>query len=135
MLAVVHIAKAQLKLSDAEYRAILERYSVSSAAALSLDEMDNLIGYFERLGFRKKPGSTGPQRWKFQHGNQVEALQQRIRAEAAELDRGEKRLTGLVKKICAVDDLRFCQDAGKLKRLLKVIRILKDQDGQGIYDL
>jgi len=134
MLAVVHIAKSQLKLSDPEYRAILEGFGVNSSSAMSLDELEKLIKYLEGLGFKKKPKTTGPRRWKHQHGNQVEALHERIRSEAAELDRGERRLPGLVKKNCGVDDLRFCQDVGKLKRVLKVVRILKEQDGQGIYD-
>ncbi len=128
LLGIVHIAKDQLGLSRVEYEDILSRYRVTSAAAMSVPELENLVKYFETLGFKKKPGSVGPKRWKLQNTNQVQALQDRIRSTVQDMENGEARMTGLVKAKCGVDDLRFCRDVGKLKQVLRVMTLIKDQN-------
>lgn len=55
-LAQIHIAKAQLGLSDDEYRAILARTAgVSSAKQLTNRNVGNVLAEFRRLGFVPKP--------------------------------------------------------------------------------
>lgn len=122
LLAIVHIAKQQLGVDDATYREMLLNWGVKSSAALSILELENLVDYFTSLGFQKRPGSKD-----FESGRRrmTEALHERIREEAAKLENGEARLTGLVKKIANVDDLRFCRNVGKLKQILKILGQLK----------
>lgn len=127
LLAVVHIAKKDLGLTDADYSAVLIRYGVSSAAALSIPELENLVEYFESLGFKKRKKS-GSKKWK-RPGTQAAALRERILSEASKLDNWEKRLTGLVRKICGVEKLEWCSDVRKLKSLLKCIVVI-GQDGK-----
>ena len=55
-LAQIHIAKAQLGLSDDEYRAILARTAgVESAKQLTNRNVGNVLNEFRRLGFVPKP--------------------------------------------------------------------------------
>jgi hypothetical protein len=125
LLALVHIAKKEIPLSDDEYRDVIAYWGVKSSADMSIPELEELVKYFESLGFKKKvfdprdPGSGG---------GQIKALQERIRAEAEKLSNGEQRLKGLVKKIAKADDLKACRNVKKLKQVLKVVRLLQDRE-------
>jgi len=125
LLALVHIAKKEIPLSDDEYRDVIAYWGVQSSADMSNPELEELVKYFESLGFKKKaidprdPG-TGV--------GQIHALQIRVREEAMKLHNGEERLKGLVKKIAKEDDLRSCRNIKKLKQLLKVIHLLQNRE-------
>jgi len=127
LLALVHIAKKEIPLSDDEYRDVIAYWGVRSSADMSNPELEELVKYFESLGFKKKaidprdPG-TGV--------GQIHALQIRVREEAMKLHNGEERLKGLVKKIAKEDDLRSCRNVKKLKQLLKVIHLLQNREKQ-----
>jgi phage gp16-like protein len=125
LLALVHIAKKELALRDDEYRDVLKYWGVTTSAQMSIPELEELVEYFESLGFKKKvsadrdPGSgTG----------QITALKERVREEAGKLNNGEQRLKGLVKKIAKADDLKSCRNVKKLKQILKVVRLLQDRE-------
>ena len=125
LLALVHIAKKEIPLSDDEYRDVIAYWGVQSSADMSNPELEELVKYFESLGFKKKaidprdPG-TGV--------GQIHALQIRVREEAMKLHNGEERLKGLVKKIAKEDDIRSCRNIKKLKQLLKVIHLLQNRE-------
>ncbi|MDH3357917.1 MAG: regulatory protein GemA [Desulfobacteraceae bacterium] len=125
LLALVHIAKKEIPLSDDEYRDVIAYWGVGSSADMSIPELEALVKYFESLGFKKKvpdprdPGSGV---------GQIKALRERIKEEAKKLKNGEERLKGLVKKIAKEDDLRSCRNVKKLKQVLKVIRLLQDRE-------
>jgi phage gp16-like protein len=125
LLALVHIAKEEIPLSDDEYRDVIAYWGVGSSADMSIAELEELVKYFESLGFKKKvadprdPG-TG--------AGMIKALQERVKEEAWKLNHGEERLKGLVKKIAKEDDLRSCRNVKKLKQLLKVIRLLQNRE-------
>ncbi len=117
LLAKAHIAKKELCLADELYRAIIfDEFGVKSAANLSNRELKQLIARFETKGFRPK---NGPQ-------DQAEALKERIGQELIGTDLTERRFRGLVRKVCNVDDVRFCRDVRQLKRLLAVLRGIID---------
>jgi hypothetical protein len=127
LLALVHIAKNEIPLSDAEYRDVIAYWGVESSADMSIAELEELVKYFESLGFKKKmtdPRDPGP------GTGQVRALQERVRKEALKLNNGEERLKGLVKKIAKQNDLRSCRNMKKLKQLLKVIRLLQNRENR-----
>ena len=125
LLALVHIAKKEIPLSDDEYRDVIAYWGVRSSADMSIPELEELVKYFESLGFKKKvpdprdPGSGV---------GQIKVLQERVREEARKLNNGEERLKGLVKKIAKEDDLMACRNIKKLKQLLKVIRLLQNRE-------
>jgi phage gp16-like protein len=117
LLAKVHIAKAQLGLDDVLYRYILQNeYGVESSSKLSIRELISLVERFESRGFR--PRAQGE--------HQAEALKERIGQELLHSPLNDKRLRGLVKKICGVDELRWARDPEKLKRLLAIIRQIEE---------
>jgi len=125
LLALVHIAKKELALRDDEYRDVLKYWGVKTSAQMSIPELEDLVEYFESLGFKKKasadrdPGSVV---------GQITALRERVRAEAGKLNNGEQRLKGLVKKIAKADDLMSCRDVKKLKQILKVVHLLQNRE-------
>jgi hypothetical protein len=125
LLALVHIAKEEIPLSDDEYQDVIAYWGVGSSADMSIPELEELVKYFESLGFKKKvkdPRDPGP------GVGQIKALQERVRGEAWKLKNGEERLKGLVKKIAKEDDLRSCRNVKKLKQLLKVIHLLQNRE-------
>jgi hypothetical protein len=125
LLALVHIAKKEIPLSDDEYRDVIAYWGVKSSADMSNPELEELVNYFESLGFKKKaidPRDPGA------GVGQIHALQIRVREEAMKLHNGEERLKGLVKKIAKEDDLRSCRNIKKLKQLLKVIHLLQNRE-------
>ena len=125
LLALVHIAKKEIPLSDDEYRDVIAYWGVDSSADMSIPELEELVKYFESLGFKKKvPDARDPG----SGVGQIKALQERIRAEAEKLSSGEQRLKGLVKKIAKADDLKSCRNVKKLKQVLKVVRLLQDRE-------
>jgi len=121
LLAKVHIARQQLGLTDDEYRACLQALKASSAAELSIAGLELLVDHFKKLGWRARNSLPKQSR--------LDALRGRAIEEARFLERGGRRMRGLVKSICGVDDLRFCTDPGKLLRLLKVLREYRKLEG------
>ena len=125
LLALVHIAKKELSLRDDEYRDVLKYWGVKTSAQMSIPELEELVEYFESLGFKKKVPAD---RDLGSGVGQITALRERVRAEAGKLNNGEQRLKGLVKKIAKADDLMSCRDVKKLKQILKVVRLLQNRE-------
>ena len=125
LLALVHIAKKELALRDDEYRDVLKYWGVTTSAEMSIPELEELVEYFESLGFKKRVSAD---RDLASGVGQITALRERVREEAGKLNNGEQRLKGLVKKIAKKDDLMSCRDVKKLKQILKVVRLLQDRE-------
>jgi len=122
LLAKIHIAKTQLGLDDGTYRDMLAAlFGEESSRNLSIGQMESFLKRFEELGWEaiKSRGQRAEGR------GQAEALRERARAIAGDLENGEKRLDGLVRKICGVDCLEWCWDVGKLKRLLAALEKIR----------
>jgi len=51
-LAVIHIAKKETGMTDAEYRDLLAGFGVASSRDLKVRDFDKLMSRFEALGFR-----------------------------------------------------------------------------------
>lgn len=127
LLAIVHIAKKDLGLDDAAYRDVLGFWGVKSSGALSISELEELIDYFSSRGFQKK--TTGDRRQKADgRRRMIEALHERIQAEAAKLENGDARMNGLIKAKANVDDLRFCRNINKLKQILRILKLFQEQE-------
>jgi phage gp16-like protein len=141
LLALVHIAKKELGLTDDEYHACVTALGAGSAGALSIPELERLMKHFKKIGFVKKPAITrlaysaevatkAGRKATPRQGGQVTALQERIRSIAQDMENGEARMTGLIKAKCGVEDLRFCRDVKKLKQVLRVMTLIKGK-GKG----
>jgi len=128
LLAKVHIAKKELGVFDDDYRDILRReFGVTSSAALADRELESLVAYFESKGWRPQRSEVRGQRTEDRKAAQVAALKERIGQEVLHSDLTSDRLRGLVRKICGVDDLQWCGDAVRLKKLLAVIGNMLDR--------
>jgi phage gp16-like protein len=118
MLAIIHIAVSQLDISDSDYRDIIEAHAPGkrSSKQLNVNQLKNVIRYFESKGFKAR-GQKSEVR------SQTTALKIRAKSllDKAVADGLVNSASGLVKKICGVDELNWCKDAGKLKRLLAVL--------------
>jgi len=130
LLAKIHIAKKALGLDDGLYRLILqEEFGVESSAQLTSREMGQLVARFESKGWQVGRSKDKGERIKGEGGHvhdQCDALRERVGQMVLHSDFTPERLRGLTRKICRVDDIRFCRDAGKLKRLIVVLgRILE----------
>lgn len=125
LLALVHIAKKELALRDDEYRDVLKYWGVKTSAQMSIQELEELVTYFESLGFKKKVSAD---RGLGSGAGQITALRERIRAEAGKLNNGEQRLKGMVRKIAKTEDLMSCRDVKKLKQILKVVHLLQNRE-------
>ena len=135
LLAKVHIATKDLGISESDYRGLLNReFGVHSAADLSTDEMERLLGHFAARGWRPMrggPRKTSPASRR--RRKQASALQARARKIFSQLeDSDERRLRGLCEKICGSKDLVSCWDIEKLRRILAVLTgIKKSESNQG----
>jgi hypothetical protein len=124
LLAKIHIAKKELRMSSPDYRALLMGgFGVPSATELPMKEMERLLEHFVRRGWRPKPRSDRVASLSVRRRRrQVFALQARAREILSQLeDRNERRLQGLCEKICGSRDLASCRDVGKLRRILAVL--------------
>lgn len=130
MLAKIHIAKKDLGLDDGTYRDMLAAlFGEESSADLSIGQMEDFLKRFKELGWRGPARRRGKGRYgAASAASQVEALRERARAIAGDLENGEKRLDGLVRKICGVDCLEWSSDVGKLKRLVAILEKVRRTD-------
>jgi phage gp16-like protein len=123
-LAKVHIAIKDLGIDDDLYRFILrEEFGVESSTALSTRELEQLVARFESKGWRPQ-SAKGKERGA---EAQVEALREKAGQMVLHTDMTLKRWRALVKSICGVEDLRWCGEAVKLKRLLVVVGNMIDR--------
>ncbi len=61
-LALIHVAKKELALSDEDYRAILGQYGVNSSKDLTMAGFEKVMTHLERLGFRNSRPDKQPAR-------------------------------------------------------------------------
>ena len=137
LLAKVHIAKKELGILDADYRAILEReFGKRSARDCTQLELEYLIDYFKSKGWggsRLKGSRVNDGQRTTAHGQQCEALRARAWELAGKIENGDSRLKGLAKKILGVDRLEWSRDVGKLRRLLAVLEKIK-KETEALWD-
>ena len=116
LLAAIHAANKELDLEEDTYRDLLEaEFGQRSAGTLQNGQLRRLLDIYQGWG------------WKSPRNKQAEALWVRARRLAEGLEDGPERLRGLVKKICGVDRLEWCRDAGKLRQLLAALGNIVDK--------
>lgn len=124
LLATVHIAIKDLGILEDDYRDLLRKeFGVKSARAMSVEELERLVGIFKEWGFvpKRKPRPKGGP-------DQLKKLRARIKEEAEKLDNWETRLPGLTRKFCGTDDVKWSHDFKKLRRFLAALPNIKRAD-------
>lgn len=119
--AVIHVAKAQLRMADEDYRALLMRAAgVHSSAELDETGFTAVLAELERLGFRSTKGRAQQAR---REGMATPAQVGKIRAlwEAYTGKDNELRLGRWLEKHFHVSHVRFLESwrAGKAIAILK----------------
>jgi len=112
LLAVVHIAKKQLGLSDDAYRKILmELFGVNSAALLDISQLVSLVRHFEDMGFKTKR--------RVERGR--EALIKKIFAICYDLDLPVPQYANAIaRRMFGIDRIDWCDE----DKLMKVVAAL-----------
>jgi phage gp16-like protein len=124
LLAKIHVAKKQMGLNDGEYEMILRAFKVSTAADLTIIQLENMVKLLKHYGW--KEGVRFKAQGSREKAEQAVALRKRCMEVAAGLENGEKRLAGLALKICGTSQLAWCRDAAKLERLLAALGKIKE---------
>jgi len=130
LLAKIHVARKQLGLTDDQYEAVLRGFNVASAGEMTIRQLELLVEYLCRLGFRPVRARWLKPPEERHSDDQVIALWKRVREIAADLPGGTARLQGLVRKICGVEVLEWCRDEDRLERLLKVLGEIREREDQ-----
>lgn len=119
LLAKIHIAKKDMGLTDADYRAVLAaRFGAASAGELTEKQLLTLLSHFEGLGWRpvarRKNDTHGrPRTLDRQDSNSRTAMLEKIEAMLAEKGRDENGhipwsyAARILKRQCGVERLEF----------------------------
>jgi len=117
-LAKIHIAKQQLVMDDDSYRAMLRSVGgVESAKDLDARSAAQVLRHLERCGFQPKGGGHRPR----VAGSRAAQLG-KIEALLADAGRPWEYVNGMVKRVCKVDAIEFC-DSEMLARLIAALQI------------
>jgi phage gp16-like protein len=125
-LAKIHVAKKQLALSDDEYRTMLRSIAdVDSAKDLTPEGAAKLLKHMERCGFQPV---QKPHRRPRVASSRV-AQMSKIEALLADAGRPMEYVQGMVKRICKVDAIEFC-DGEMLGKLIAALQIDANRRGK-----
>jgi phage gp16-like protein len=106
-MAKIHIAKQQLGLDDATYRAVLNNVAgVTSSTKLDQDGFDKVINYFEKQGvqFKSNPKKTG----RVPNNLAINEQLQKIQALLTTQGKPFEYALGIAKQMYKKQALEFC---------------------------
>lgn len=133
LIRLIHVGKGKLRLSDYDYRAILEGVSgKTSSAELTVAELEQVLKGMKSLGFtvKKLPVKN------LDRGQANEAQLSYIKGmwELVSREKTEHALNRFVGRIAGVDHLRFLDVAGaqKVTLALRTMMIKAGYDPDGI---
>jgi phage gp16-like protein len=122
-LAKIHIAKSQLAMVDADYRALLQRVAgVDSAAALLPRQVDAVLAEMRRLGFSDPKGAKRAARPYARQGN--EAMMARIEKNLASSMLPWTYAEAMAKRMFGIERLQWL-DYENLRKLNAALEIAK----------
>ena len=118
-LVLIHVAKRQLQLDDATYRALLRRVAgVDSAAKASATGRARILAEFERLGW------TPRRKHRPRPSNDREFMCRKIRAMLMEAERPDSYADSMAKRMFGVERFEWLPPQ-QLRRLL--VALVYDQ--------
>ena len=123
-LGKIHLAKKQLGLDDATYRALLQRVTgVASSADMTTAQRNAVLAEFARLGFKDQRQAEQRRRWPGEPKNCDDVPQLRkVRALLADAKRPWSYAHGLAKRMYDVARVEWL-DHDKLHRLVAALQV------------
>ena len=119
LLAKIHVAKKQLALDEDSYRAMLRSVGgVESAKDLTAEGAQKVLSHLERCGFTPKQVRNGRPRMAISRTAQMG----QIEALLVSAGRSWEYTNGMVKRICKVDAIEFC-DGEMLGKLIVALQL------------
>jgi phage gp16-like protein len=116
--ALIHVAKAQLGLSDDDYRAMLASVGVESSTQLDHMQFEDLMKRFESVGF--KPKTRRPPRMRRQPGDPKTPLVRKINAILLDEGLTEAYANGIAKRMFGIQSFLWLNQ----EQLWKVVAAL-----------
>ncbi|CAH0445480.1 hypothetical protein LMG10661_01698 [Ralstonia syzygii subsp. syzygii] len=123
LLAKIHVAKKQLAMEDDAYRAVLESVAGKrSAKDLTVREAEAVLAHMQKCGFRP----TAPKARRAAASDRdalIRKLGAQLKAAGRDwpyLERAGEGRTSMVRRICGVDSVSFC-DAAMLRKLVAAL--------------
>jgi phage gp16-like protein len=118
-LATIHIGKKQLALDDDTYRAMLRSVAgVESAKDLTSVGAAKVLKHMEHCGFKPKHSGKRRPRVAVARAGQLS----KIEALLVDAGRSWEYVNGMVKRICKVDAIEFC-DGDMLGKLIAALQV------------
>ena len=106
-IAMIHVAKKQLGMSEEEYRAMLSGFGVASSKDIHVDQGNDVYWYLKRLGFRAVHRSGVRSGMHKQPARGKEALTSKVEALLSDMNLNWGYADALAKRICKVERFRF----------------------------
>lgn len=129
-LAKIHIAKKELAMDDATYRAMLQNVAgVSSSKALSDDGITRVLTHLQRCGWKPKNTGTIGKKPSMGHGRQ--ALVGKVEALLAEAKRPWSYADAMTKRMFGVEKTDWL-DAEQLAKLVAALTYDAKRHGRSL---
>ncbi|MEW5763596.1 MAG: regulatory protein GemA [Acidobacteriota bacterium] len=135
MIRTIHIAKAKTGMPEAHYRALLERFGVTSSTDPRLQPRDyhEIMAQFRALGWPPR-GATEPAQGTPAGGTPAQVYAVRMLAKTHGVE--PQRLAGIVQRVTGrsaapSDPLRFCGRRDLSKLIQALTRWAWDQESPG----
>jgi phage gp16-like protein len=138
LLAKVHIAKKEMKLSDDDYAVIVESVSrpgKTSSAQLNLQQLEALIERFKELGWQsKKPKKLSPKsrdkaEFEKNQKDKIRALWITAGQVGAIADNSESALQGFVKRMTDIDRIDWVVEVRHFNILIEGLKAMIKRKG------
>ncbi len=126
LIQLIHIAKAQVGLSDEDYRAVLESTArKSSCSDMTLSELDDTLKAMKKLGFHMKRLETKEIEigWDTSR-EQLDYIKGMW--ELVARDKRDRALYNFIKRITGASHPRFMDAAGAQKVILALRKMMAD---------
>ncbi len=139
LIRLIHVAKRELQMDDDTYRGVLLAIgNASSAADLSVSNLDRVLEHMKKCGFKVRPNNKPSRRLADDpESKKIRALWLFLHELDVVRDPSEKALAAYVKRLTGVSALQWADGAQSLKLIeaLKAwaMRFLPGQL-QGLFD-
>lgn len=138
-LAAIHIAKTQLGLDDAAYRAIIRRVSAShgaevdSAGRLDRTQMVAVLEEFRRLG-AARPGAHKPAHYPGRPHNlespRMPAMIEKVQAQLADMGLTWAYADAIAKRQCGIARLAWVRSPEQLRGIIAALDVEQEKRGR-----
>ena len=128
-VTLIHVAKTQCGMDDAEYRAQLEKFGVGSSKDLKQHQFDAVMSAFKANGFTdaKQKSRNARRTPKKPHTSSKQAMIAKINAICAEKGVGLEYVDGICRKRFGKMRIEFCTDE-EVRKVLQMMVIHQERN-------